>query len=1224
MHIVKSNKTLHAFLIGINNYSRKPLDGCVNDVQHLSQFLEALCNRTGLHYNPLHFLGANERDWARPDIQALLAQNPPGFRTPKNCLPTVVRVSQEGFPFFEGANPGDICLFYYSGHGTLINTPPEFSRRTANQKNQAIVLLPQPNPLEDAPLLRREILIDKELNYLIWKSWHDRKKHKTGSTDVHFLAVMDCCYAGDATRMDRGLKERSMAFSREVELDQYIGIEAYIKQKLQDGQIKYEVPFAPHVLLAASDPDQVSKEMDVKILDREGNAIWRPQGLFTHFLVNELQRGGYRYNYYQLIERVRFQLEEKVMDQSPHIDIVGIENGGFLQFLTGKEQLSITDFQIFFNANQGQWLLNAGSLDGLVPSNHETGSDTILERMDLDHGDPNRFLRVTKVMGTQAIIEGNFTEADKKIGPIDVQLTQLAAGGLTFGKGPELSEADWQVLLQAKKKYRLRFATLSNNGNSGEYLIHKDADDQYFVSTPGSIIPVFKRVSGILELFKCMELMARWQRIRDLRNKTGQNRLPGNLIQINLQKIEGIALTKDNAVANFDFRDSCHDLPITFSANQDLHSPIVLSYAHNGHAWQKPGLRGQIQINNEVAGRFPGKYYVSVLYLSSKFGITNKYLPKESLLSGKDQTAELSFDEKINQKHYRFVTIRLNVDDQYLKYGVTEITDYLKIYISSRNFSTDKLSQKGLELDILRSTDTDILAKTAKEKDSEGYAYDLEYLGPEWSVLTIPIKIRRPLESLKITQQRVLGTNIFPELPQHLGFGQLRTALAGQIKWRSSKLLDRIPANFYWGNGILPQVFSELNLAGSNLDLDYIELLFDQTRRLEDLRKALIYIQDIRQLRADEAILPYVYDRNEDLILPAGLTIENQVQISLLHPDTPRVENIPGERSLGSAYGIFFKKFLLDRFTRKREYPKLCFLFSSEDNIDEVKAAIADTNKPVIIFIHGLYGDYEQVAQAFKATLGGGTVLGDYYDVVLAFQYESLHTPLEESAGELKKKIDELIAEKENIEFHFFGYSMGGLLARYYVEHLKGYEHTSELVMLGTPNDGTIWASVQQWVVGSIAAAINLPAIANPMLLPFLLAIGRFFMKSFDTFSQMKSADSGILSALAHSLEAGQTRYHLLAGNTYLISPENKRSPKQLLPKLLSVLQNKYFFGTIDLALFNSSDNDLFATQKSMKACKFLKEENIHDQIPCGHFSYYSHPESLKVIEQIIKEIGNA
>ena len=63
---------------------------------------------------------------------------------------------------------------------------------------------------------------------------------------------------------------------------------------------------------------------------------------------------------------------------------------------------------------------------------------------------------------------------------------------------------------------------------------------------------------------------------------------------------------------------------------------------------------------------------------------------------------------------------------------------------------------------------------------------------------------------------------------------------------------------------------------------------------------------------------------------------------------------------------------------------------------------------------------------------------------------------LEYAAEDLKKKIDKRFGRDEDISI--IGFSMGGIVARYYLQKLKGYQRTINFFSIATPHNGSYWA----------------------------------------------------------------------------------------------------------------------------------------------------------------------
>ena len=75
---------------------------------------------------------------------------------------------------------------------------------------------------------------------------------------------------------------------------------------------------------------------------------------------------------------------------------------------------------------------------------------------------------------------------------------------------------------------------------------------------------------------------------------------------------------------------------------------------------------------------------------------------------------------------------------------------------------------------------------------------------------------------------------------------------------------------------------------------------------------------------------------------------------------------------------------------------------------------------------------------------------------VLALNYSPLTSDVRLAATNLATRVEELCEETGFERIHVIGHSMGGLVARYYVQRLGGDERVHTLVTLGTPHGGTL------------------------------------------------------------------------------------------------------------------------------------------------------------------------
>jgi triacylglycerol lipase len=74
---------------------------------------------------------------------------------------------------------------------------------------------------------------------------------------------------------------------------------------------------------------------------------------------------------------------------------------------------------------------------------------------------------------------------------------------------------------------------------------------------------------------------------------------------------------------------------------------------------------------------------------------------------------------------------------------------------------------------------------------------------------------------------------------------------------------------------------------------------------------------------------------------------------------------------------------------------------------------------------------------------------------VLSINYSPLTTDVRLAATNLATRVEQLCEETGFERIHVIGHSMGGLIARYYVQRLGGDERVHTLVTLGTPHAGT-------------------------------------------------------------------------------------------------------------------------------------------------------------------------
>ena len=322
-----------------------------------------------------------------------------------------------------------------------------------------------------------------------------------------------------------------------------------------------------------------------------------------------------------------------------------------------------------------------------------------------------------------------------------------------------------------------------------------------------------------------------------------------------------------------------------------------------------------------------------------------------------------------------------------------------------------------------------------------------------------------------------------------------------------------------------------------------------------------------RTIARNEYVLPVAYDGEFFLPLGRGETKNGTTEITLERLSEPLSE---GERSLGGSIRIFFQKIiteklpkvLVERIGIKNPYPILAAVKVDEDGTphyeakpEVVRQKVAEANK-IVLYIHGIIGDTQSMVPSVREPIlddnGQLKSLNEIYDLVLAFDYENLNTPIEEIAEKLKERLEGVeLKPNHGKVLHIIAHSMGGLVSRSFIEQQKrGKEIVQHLIMLGTPNEGSPWSTVQEWA--TIALTIGINSLSKVALPVKILGILVRAIEIIDiTLDQMKP-NSEFLNSLQNTADP-QIPYTIIAGNTSIIEPgdqETNNRLKSLLEKL--------------------------------------------------------------------------
>lgn len=105
-----------------------------------------------------------------------------------------------------------------------------------------------------------------------------------------------------------------------------------------------------------------------------------------------------------------------------------------------------------------------------------------------------------------------------------------------------------------------------------------------------------------------------------------------------------------------------------------------------------------------------------------------------------------------------------------------------------------------------------------------------------------------------------------------------------------------------------------------------------------------------------------------------------------------------------------------------------------------------------ILLVHGMVDNRSVFTLLRRDLLRRG------FGQVTTVNYSLLTNDVRAAARQLSAQVEAIVAETGYERIHVVGHSLGGLVARYYVQRLGGHERVHTLVTLGSPHQGTLMA----------------------------------------------------------------------------------------------------------------------------------------------------------------------
>jgi pimeloyl-ACP methyl ester carboxylesterase len=690
----------------------------------------------------------------------------------------------------------------------------------------------------------------------------------------------------------------------------------------------------------------------------------------------------------------------------------------------------------------------------------------------------------------------------------------------------------------------------SNSDRAQVRLVLTDAGFELRRTTDGRLItsPVDDpTAAGGRRVIRQLEHVARWSRLRDLDN-------PASALRPDQLRVE--------------VSDA------TASAGTQPAGELRVTYQPDG---TKPRIR--IRVTND--GDRP--LFVSVLGLDDRYSVVSLLRDTwgEWLQPGQDLQARAGNP------------VPMSVDDALYAVGITEVADIVKVIASTHDFAAEALGQGGLDTPTTRSMPeprvvSSSLDRLLRRVGSRSFDDDPVDEVADWLAVSRTVVVHRPRPGTEVTEA---GATIADGLHLTVPSGVTLTARVAEVDAAARAA----------GTPSLPALLRE---ASAPVPLTPTRALGDDTSVLE-----LFEVQGVEEVTAqtpmlvrvpetlasDEHLLPVAWDG--EYWLPVGRTTARSEGATEVAVETiPPPVGTEGERDLLGSMRILFRKVVGRKLGLGYSWPRLAVARADPDgtvtyDVDAVPAAVASAQR-VLLYLHGIIGDTRGMVR--HGTVNG---LHEVYDAVLAFDYENLDTKVIDTAAELARLLREAgFRAGGGPRLDVVAHSMGGLVARWYVEHEDGHEVVDRLVLAGTPHGGSPWPQVQDWA--STALGVGLNALGGSGFWPANILGGLVSLaEKYDTALDDMKAGSSFLGDLARQADP-QLPYHVLAGERSATDDRTAGLVRRLRLRV---------WRAVEVLAFLREPNDIAVAVASATALPSGRDpEPRVRRVGCDHMTYFS------------------
>lgn len=366
-------------------------------------------------------------------------------------------------------------------------------------------------------------------------------------------------------------------------------------------------------------------------------------------------------------------------------------------------------------------------------------------------------------------------------------------------------------------------------------------------------------------------------------------------------------------------------------------------------------------------------------------------------------------------------------------------------------------------------------------------------------------------------------------------------------------------------------------------------------------------------LAEDERVLPVYFDGEFVQIIGYAEKKENGgTCISVNSIPNIKDPTLPKSKNPGKALW-----FCLLKATGFRENAfKLRYVQYNEQNgkillTDKHLHSKVDKASKILLILHGIIGDTRPFAKSLRFIQEEKR-----YDLVLTFDYENLNEPITKIASELNKHLNEVhLNGDDGKQLDIVAHSMGGLVSRYLIEHIRNGDSTVDrLIMVGTPNGGSEFGKIPGYLNTMntlLGLSLNFFKDYIGAILPQIEYLNKALTVSpFVTVTLNNMApNSELVELLKKPVPAIHTIYHVIAGDI--------TNYKQHYDGIFSRYMDQLLLRVGHL-VYRDRPNDIAVGAEEIKQIPDVYQTSEFD-VNCHHLNYFQHEEGVKVLKFLLQ-----